>query len=219
MTIASDNGTSDVLLQSDGPKGRLERAREAIREGDHANARRLCEEIIGMVPDESDPLRAEAELLLIESVILRGHTYSAYELFVMGDIYYLTPEVRQEILPHYRIYRRACPGAKSIEDIIEGLGRSYDVNELFAYMRDKENKHDLMQAASDIQYLRKLIDKMYSPDKDFQKTGFNLYLYLVTNVHRPETRNLMLENYDNLFNVIPRSLRTCLLEREVNGRV
>ena len=214
MSIPADNTCSDKV-PSDDP--RLEEARTAIKNGDHAAARKIAEELMTVFPEGSAD-RAETELLFVESVILRGHIYSAYDQFVMGDLYYLTPEVRAEIHPHYRIYRDGTPGAKTVEELIDGLGRSYDLEDVYAKMLGRQTRNDLLTATGYMKDLCRLIDKRYSPDKDFQANAFDLYLYLVTCVHRYEVQNLVLDNHDELFIKIPQALRTCLLEKEIDGR-
>ena len=217
MSITAENSNADKLLQTDGNLVKLEEARTAIKSGDHAAARRISEELISSLPPGNET-RVQAELVFIQSVILRGHIYSAYDLYVMGDLYYLTPEVREEILPHYRAYRDGTPGARTIEEIIDGLGRSYDVEEVYGKMLEKQTRHDLIEAAGYVKDLCRLIDKHYSTDKDFQADAFKLYLYLVTCVHRPEVQNFMLDNYDDIFVKIAGVLRSCLLEKEVDGK-
>ena len=217
MSITAENSNADKLLQTDRNLVKLEEARTAIKGGDHAAARRISEELISTLPPGNE-IRIQAELVFIQSVILRGHIYSAYDLYVMGDLYYLTPEVREEILPHYRAYRDGTPGARTIEEIIDGLGRSYDVEEVYGKMLEKQTRHDLIEAAGYVKDLCRLIDKHYSADKDFQADAFKLYLYLVTCVHRPEVQNFMLDNYDDIFVKIAGVLRSCLLEKEVDGK-
>ena len=213
MSITADSDMTEQNIA----QTKLAEARDALARSDHGTARRLSEELIGELPNISDPARAEAELIFVESVIQRGHIYSAYDLFVMGDLYYLTPEVRAEILPHYRAYRGGTPGAKSIEQIIDGLGRSYDLDEVYGKMLDRQMRHELMTAAGTVKDLCRLIDKHYSPDKDYQSDAFNLFLYLVTCINREETQNLMVDNYNDIFVRITGTLRTCLLEREIDG--
>ena len=217
MTISSNENGTGLQYDRDAHSD-LERAIDALNRGDHASALKLCETVISQTI-EGDPARTEAELRYVEAVIMRGHIYSAFDLFVMGDLYYLTPEVRAEIKPHYDVYRRCSQNPKSITEIIDGLGRSFDVGEVYSRMLEKQNRHRLMTAASDVKYLRGLMDKGYSPDKDFQITALGMYLYLVTNIHKPEVRGLVLDNFDDLVTVIPRALRTCLKEKEYGGKV
>ena len=216
MTISSNENGTGLQYERDAHSD-LERAIDALNRGDHAAAIKLCETVISQTI-EGDPARTEAELRYVEAVIMRGHIYSAFDLFVMGDLYYLTPEVRAEIKPHYDVYRRCSQNPKSITEIIDGLGRSYDVEEVYGKMLEKQTRHDLIEAAGYVKDLCRLIDKHYSADKDFQADAFKLYLYLVTCVHRPEVQNLMLENYDEIFGKIAGVLRSCLLEKEVDGR-